>query len=378
VAGSLGATLNLPAAAAAESVSGYIYRDLNNDGVRDVDEPGLRGVVIRSGPRSTITDVNGYYVFADVIGTINLRADAGWFRTQCTASYSGPSSGSNYTSSCPDPGFGAGGDQDFRVDNQLLTATVASGGTASLGLTPDWTGSGYSDYSTQPDDANAVDPALRLSPGYRLPGAQVDCHHFVCRPGETQWSLTQWLNQGTAALKRLRAVVTAAPGSTITHVRPYYGHGAGSGHTITGYTVTDATTGSLLTVGIAGALSSPATRIKVKLVGRLLPASEYLTDVAYRMDEDASFSDGNHDGLPDCDASTGAAYPGQSCDKATDSSPGSYITYGAIIKMRPQTDADAIFCPRVPDSCPVLGVHNKTLGGDSNDAAAWKVDSTYP
>jgi hypothetical protein len=373
-----GGLLLSPSAGAELAVSGYLYRDLDNDGVHDTDEPGVAGVVVRSGKRSALTDSTGFYVFVDVTSTISLRADTGWFRTQCTAAYSGPSAGSKYTGVCPDPGEGAGPDQQFRVSNQLLTATVDPGGTASLGLTPDWSGEGYEGFTTDPTAGNRVDPALRLSPGYRLPGAEVDCQNSVCRPGETQWALTQWLNQGTSPLRRLRGVITAPTGSAITHVRPYHGYLAGSGHSVTGYTVTDSATGLRLGVAIDGALSSPSTRIIVKLKGRLLPGSEYLTDVAYRMDDNAHFSDGNLDGLPDCDAATGDAYPGQSCDQATDSSPGSYITYGSVIKMRPRRDVDAEFCPLIPDSCAVLGVHNKTLGGDSNDSAAWKVDSVYP
>ncbi|HVQ87711.1 MAG TPA: SdrD B-like domain-containing protein [Actinomycetes bacterium] len=369
---------SVPAVAASDVVSGYVYRDLDNDGVRDAGELGVRGVVIRSGRNATITDSSGFYAFSGVTAPINLRADSGWFRTQCEASYSGPSSGSKYTAACPDPGAGAGADQQFRVINQLLSATASPGQMASLGVTPDWAGEGYAGYSTDPAAANSVDPALRISPGYRLPGAEVDCQNAVCRPGETQWSLTQWMNQGTTTLKRLHAVITAPSGSSITHVAPYYGHGAGSAHAITGYEVVDATTGNALSIGVNGELSQTTSRIKVILTGQLLPGSEYLTDVAYRVADDATFSDGNLDGVPDCDASTGGPYPGQTCDLATDSAPGSYITYGAVIKMRPRVDVDAEFCPAVPDNCPVLGVHNKTLGGDSNDSAAWKVDSPFP
>lgn len=372
--------LSVPGRAAAvdDTVQGYVYRDLDDDGVRDVDEPGLRGVVLRSGSRSAITDAAGHYAFAGVTQSINIRADAGWFRTQCTSAFSGPSRGDAYTATCPDPGAGAGVDQDFRVDNQLLTATAAPGDDISLGLTPDWVGTGYTAYTTDPLASMALDPALRLSPGYRMPGAAVDCQNFICRPGETQWDLTQWLNQGTKPLRGLRAVVVAPAGSMITQVTPYVGHGPGSGHSVTGYVVKDAATGTTLEVGTDGWLSSPSPRIKVNLKGRLLPGSEYLTAVGYRMNDDAPFSDGNGDGLADCSADTGTAYPGQTCTLATDFSPGSYVTWGAVIRIRRGVDADAVFCPTIPNDCPELGVHNKTRPGDSNDAGAWKVDSVYP
>jgi hypothetical protein len=264
------------------------------------------------------------------------------------------------------------------VNNQLLTATVSPGGSASLGLTPDWPGAGYGGFTADPAVSNTVDPALRISPGYRLPGTQRNCRNFICRPGEVQWALTQWLNQGTDKLRLLRAVITAPNGSTITHVSPYYGYRADSGQAISGFFITNATSGQALPVTSTGALDHPATRIKIRLVGRLLPGTEYLTAVAYRVNDDAPFSDGNHDGQPDCNAATGTAYPGQTCERASDNSPGSYITYGSIIRTRPRADEDSSYCPSIPDDCLIFGVHNKTLGGDSNDSAAWQVDSTFP
>ena len=127
-----------------------------------------------------------------------------------------------------------------------------------------------------------------------------------------------------------------------------------------------------------GTLSSPETRVKVHLQGRLLPASEYLLAVAFTMDADAPFSDGDSDGVPDCSADTGKANPGQTCNLATDTSAGSYIAWGAVTRLKRGTDADATFCPNIPNDCPALGVHNKTQPGDSNDSGAWKVDSAFP
>ncbi|MEO8106598.1 MAG: hypothetical protein ABI720_04705 [Actinomycetes bacterium] len=361
-----------------DTVSGHLYRDLDNDGVRDFDEPPVTDVVIRSGRRSTITDADGYYAFTNLTSPVNVRVDTGWFRSQCTSSYSGPSSGAEHTAECPDPGFGAGPDQDFRVVNQLISATGTPGAEASLGLTPDWMGNGYSGFSTAPGDATTVDPALRLSPGYRMPGAAADCVKYVCRPGETQWVLVQWLNQGTDPLVAMKGVVRAPKGSMITQVTPYLGHGKSSGQTVTGFAVKDTKTGQRLSKGSNGTLSSPAKRIRVSLRGVVPAGAEYLTSVAFRMNDDATFSDGNGDGTPDCSAATGGPNPGQVCSLATDSSPGSYIAYGAIVRVKDAIDSDAQPCPKVPRNCPALGVHDKTKPGDSNDAGAWKVDSRYP
>lgn len=377
-AGSLAA---IPAGAAEvsrDTVSGYLYRDLDNDGIRDANEPPVPDVVIRSGQRATITDAAGYYAFTGLTEQVNVRVDTGWFRSQCTSSYSGPSSGARHTGTCPDPGSGAGPDQDFRVVNQLISATGTPGTDASLGLTPDWTGTGYSDFSTAPTAAEVVDAALRLSPGYRMPGADDDCRRHVCRPGETQWVLVQWLNQGTDALVTLKGVVRSPDGAMITQVTPYLGHGKGSGQTVTGYRVKDTRSGERLSKSPNGTLSSPSRRIRISLRGVIPPGSEFLTAVAFRMNDGATFSDGNVDGTPDCSADTGDAYPGQICLRATDLSSGSYIAYGAIVRVNAAEDADAAPCPKVPRDCPALGVHDKTKPGDSNDAGAWKVDSLFP
>ena len=224
----------------------------------------------------------------------------------------------------------------------------------------------------------SVDAALRLTPAYRMPGAAVDCLRHVCRPGETQWVLVQWLNQGTEPLLAMKSVVRAPRGSKITQVTPYLGHGKGSGQTVTGLRVKDSRSGEQLTRGSNGTLSSPTKRVRISLRGVVPPGSEYLTSVGLRMNDDATFSDGNADGTPDCAADSGGAYPGQICSLATDFSPGSYIAYGAIVGVKNAVDSDAQPCPKVPRSCPALGVHDKTKPGDTNDAGAWKVDSAFP
>jgi hypothetical protein len=367
-----------PPAGAADQVSGYVYRDLNNNGVKDADEPGVAGVVLRTSAGAFITDANGYYVVPDVSSTLKIRADAGWFRSQCTAAYSGPTHGSSYTPICPDPGSGAGADQDFTVDNQLLTAMVKPGGSASLGLTPDWVGDGYSGFSTDPANANSIDPAMRLSPGYRMPGADTDCLNDICRPGETQWVLVQWLNQGTAPLSKVSGVLHAPAYSTVTQIAIYPGHRRKQGQSVTGFGVFDAQGGAQLSLGANGWLSTPSSKVKILLHGRILPGSEYLLAVGFRLDDDAPFTDVNGDGLPDCSAATGKAYPGQTCTPSSDNAPGTYQAWGAVTHVRHGPDVDAVFCPHIPKQCPAKGVHDKTRPGDSNDSGGWQVDSTIP
>ncbi len=53
----------------ANSISGFVYLDLNNDGIKDPDEPGLSGVTITlTGPvqRTLLTDADGSYRFDDL------------------------------------------------------------------------------------------------------------------------------------------------------------------------------------------------------------------------------------------------------------------------------------------------------------------------
>ena len=72
------------------SVAGNKWNDLNGNGAKDVGEPGLAGVTINlSGvgagyPMSTVTDVNGDFIFNDVgplSHTVSEVLPAGWTRT---------------------------------------------------------------------------------------------------------------------------------------------------------------------------------------------------------------------------------------------------------------------------------------------------------
>jgi prepilin-type N-terminal cleavage/methylation domain-containing protein len=56
------------------NVDGYVFDDnVIENGVRDSGEPGLGGATVRLGIMSTVTDVNGYYLFKAQAGTHTLR-----------------------------------------------------------------------------------------------------------------------------------------------------------------------------------------------------------------------------------------------------------------------------------------------------------------
>lgn len=56
------------------AVDGWVYNDLNKNGVRDAGEPGLSGATVRTGSGlSTPTDASGYYLFKLPAGTYSLK-----------------------------------------------------------------------------------------------------------------------------------------------------------------------------------------------------------------------------------------------------------------------------------------------------------------
>jgi len=67
--------------AAAGAVSGTVYRDANNNGVKDAGEAGVAGVVIASAGAATTTASNGTWSLA-VSGTTTVQAFTGWFRSR--------------------------------------------------------------------------------------------------------------------------------------------------------------------------------------------------------------------------------------------------------------------------------------------------------
>ena len=82
--GALGTVIltTAPDAGAAGVVTGTVYRDANNNGVRDNGEPGVGGIVVSGGGTSTLTNSDGAWSMT-FTGTVSLRIATGWYRSQC-------------------------------------------------------------------------------------------------------------------------------------------------------------------------------------------------------------------------------------------------------------------------------------------------------
>jgi hypothetical protein len=50
-------------------VSGFVWNDVNNNGIQDAGEPGIAGAIVSQGTFSTTTDINGFYSFDLSSGT---------------------------------------------------------------------------------------------------------------------------------------------------------------------------------------------------------------------------------------------------------------------------------------------------------------------
>jgi SdrD B-like domain len=188
------------------TVSGVVFRDLNNNGVMDAGEPGVAGIRVHrnsgAGTPTTLTDADGAYTLAGlpVGGPGVLAVETGWFRSQCAAL------------SCP---AGPGSDNDFPSDNQFIQYPMSrvtrdmSG--FDVGLLPDWPGntSGAPALQAGQVPANAVDVSARLS---WAASTCTDGNFVICRPGDRYTVSAQLHNQGTTAITGLSAVLALAPG----------------------------------------------------------------------------------------------------------------------------------------------------------------------
>ena len=56
----------------AGNVRGFVWQDLNRNGIQDAGEPGIAGAVVSLGPNVTATDANGYYEFFVAPGTYQI------------------------------------------------------------------------------------------------------------------------------------------------------------------------------------------------------------------------------------------------------------------------------------------------------------------
>jgi SdrD B-like domain len=250
--------------AASVSVSGVVYWDRDNDGVHDVDEPGVAGIAVHwsggNGTPTTATDADGSYTLAGLTAgsSAKIVVETGWFRSQCAKL------------SCAS---GPGPDNDFSVANQFVQfamSSVTSNRTdIDVGLLPDWPGVSAS--APAPIGgvvpSNDVDVAARLS---WVSSTCTDGTHEICRVGDSYTVSAQILNQGTSTLSGVTAVLaipsgdrfaTSSPTQDLTLNRP------GTAPAITGVTV-----GSMSSEGIV-ALTFDGTLVpgaEIRVTGKLV------------------------------------------------------------------------------------------------------------
>ena len=203
-----------PAGAAATpaetvSLSGTVYRDLDDDGVRDSGEPGLAGLrvhrTVGDGSHSTVTDADGRWALRDLPagGAGAVAVETGWLRSQCAER------------SCP---AGPGPDNDVPTRNhflQLPLDDVTSDRTGvDVGLLPDWPGTSAGSPALRDGEvpANSVDVAARLS---WVTSTCSDGRYAICRPGDTYVVSAQLHNQGTTALTGVEAVLALPAGDAL-------------------------------------------------------------------------------------------------------------------------------------------------------------------
>lgn len=199
-------TLPASQAAATVTVSGFVFRDLDNDGVRDPGEPGVPGIRVHrstgNNTPNTVTAADGSYTLAGITPRSSgfIVVKAGWLRSQCA----------KLTCSS-----GPGADNDYAVANAFLQYPLSqvTGTTTNLnvGLLPDWPGSSAA--APAPSGgvvpANAVDVAARLSWAHSTcPGATYN----ICGVGDTFTVSSQIHNQGTTPLTGITAVLDLPPG----------------------------------------------------------------------------------------------------------------------------------------------------------------------
>ncbi|MGE3588499.1 MAG: hypothetical protein AB7L17_12310, partial [Ilumatobacteraceae bacterium] len=246
VTASLAVVDSFSAGAATGLISGTVYRDLDNDGVRDPREPGVAGVVVASGDVRDVTDSNGSWSFTQS-GTVKLAVTTGWYRSQCDAV------------DCP---AGAGRDQDFAVVDQMIVSpsVYAPGGPKlDLGLLPDWRGT-YP-IPKAPVPANSADIAARLEwqqpTGEECARTERVADRACARDDQPRFSV-QILNEGTTSIKDPAGYVQLAMGTWIDSIVPNLSAPA---------------TNPALTKIVLGAMDMNTKRVPFTVKGTMPPAT---------------------------------------------------------------------------------------------------------
>lgn len=251
----------LPASQAASTVtvSGFVFRDLDNDGVRDAGEPGVPGVRVHrstgNNTPNTVTDANGSYTLTGVVPQSSgfLVVKTGWFRSQCIKL------------TCA---AGPGPDNDYATANAFVRYPLSqvSGNTTNLnvGLLPDWPGSAPS----PPSPVKGVVPANQVDVAARLSWASSTCPggvYNICRVGDTYTVSNQIHNQGTSALTGIRAVIDLPAGDRFA-----------TGDPSTDITVSNATSSPTITGMTVSAIDPSTQSAAITLQGSLPPGGAVL------------------------------------------------------------------------------------------------------
>ena len=191
---------------------GTVYHDADHDGVHDVAERGLGGIVVAAGDRWTLTDGAGRWQLA-VGPRQRIRVLTGWYRTQCDD---------------VDCARGPGADQDFAVRFQSIQSRAGHGERTRLdvGLVPDWPG-GYPVPTGARFAANGPDVAVRIKyvkpdgePGASDCFRTGDIRHRACAPGDRPELLVEISHEGTTPLVDLAGHVELPPGIDFVSLAP--------------------------------------------------------------------------------------------------------------------------------------------------------------
>ena len=241
-------------AATTITVSGYVFRDLDNDGVRDPGEPGVAGVRVHRTtgdlrPTATTGQDGSYRIEGLALQSSGyLIVESGWFRSQCA------------TLNCA---AGPGPDNDYLTANafiryplsQLNTNTTA----LNVGLLPDWPGT----TAAAPSSVGGVVPSNTVDVASRLSWVSSTCPggtYLICRAGDTFTVSNQIFNQGTTPLTGITAVLDLPAGDRF-----------GTGDPVNDVTLTSAATSPSVTGISVGAIDPVTQSVTIDVQGSLPP-----------------------------------------------------------------------------------------------------------
>jgi uncharacterized repeat protein (TIGR01451 family) len=328
--GAMGVMTAAPVQALPNQLDGTVYWDQNGNGVQDVGEPGLGGLIVRFGGNSapsTTTDANGDYILTGVSGTATLEVFTGWFRSQCNSL------------NCA---AGPGTDNDFTVNNQFiqLSTSGTTGGTFDVGLVPDW-GGAYPVTST--NVSRPVDIAARAT---YLQGCNAGtAAQRLCNPGDTISLRSTFMNQGTEPITNPVFSLQVPLGHTITDIWTTNNQSNPDANSITVLQPFNASLGYGI-YQLNGTLAAGAS-------------SGMFTTISVTAD------------------AIGSALPYATVD------PRDKQVVLQVIGVDQSGDPDSTFClseaqDYIYGNCalPVLGDHDKTVSADHTDGATWNVSGT--